>query len=151
MTDGTEPRVVTDAGTLSETYVAAIQHDLVDLEGATPVGVVRRPPGWFHGAVPENVRDLGPPDDLLDEVHERREDLAMAGMCEEGAHNAAWEEVDFEARYREYLENDDAATAALDGLRERLRDGEDIALVCFEADDKRCHRHTLVEVLREEV
>ena len=136
-------------GTVSETYVAAIQHDLVDLEGATPVGVVRRPTGWFHGVVAENVPELGPPPDLLDEVKERQEDLAMAGMCDTGAHNAAWEETDFEARYREHVASDPDAQAALESLRERVRDGEDVALVCFEGDDKRCHRHAAREMFLE--
>jgi uncharacterized protein YeaO (DUF488 family) len=136
-------------GTVEETYVAAVQHGLVDLEGATPVGVVRKPTGWFHGVVEENVRELGPPEGLLAEIDERREDLAMAGMCDTGAHNTAWEETDFEERYRAYLAEDADAQAALEALRERVRDGEDVALVCYEADDKRCHRHALREVLRE--
>jgi hypothetical protein len=135
------------AGTVSETYVAAIQHDLVDLGGATAVGVVRRPSGWFHGSVDENHPELGPPEDLLDETKRRQEDFAMAGMCESGAHNAAWEETNFEERYREYINTDADATSALDALRERLRDGEDIVLVCFEPDDKRCHRDILVGLL----
>ncbi|MFT4884049.1 MAG: hypothetical protein ACI8U4_001562, partial [Natronomonas sp.] len=42
------------SGSVSETYVAAIQHDLVDLDGATAVGVVRQPTGWFYGSVDEN-------------------------------------------------------------------------------------------------
>lgn len=134
-------------GTLSETYVAAIQHDLVDLGDATAVGVVRRPTGWFHAAVDENVRELGPPEDLLEEVTARREDLAMAGMCDSGAHNAAWEETDFAARYREYLETDADAQEMVERLRDRIEDGEDVTLVCFEGEDKRCHRHTLLDVL----
>jgi uncharacterized protein YeaO (DUF488 family) len=136
-------------GTVDETYVAAIQHDLVDLEGATPVGVVRRPTGWFHGVVEENVPELGPPPDLLEDVKTTQEEFSMAGMCDSGAHNAAWEETDFETRYAEYLETDDGAQGALADLRDRLRDGEDVALVCFEGDDKRCHRHRLREVLLE--
>lgn len=37
---------------LQDTYVAALQHGLVDLaEEATLVGVVRRPTGWFRSAV----------------------------------------------------------------------------------------------------
>jgi uncharacterized protein YeaO (DUF488 family) len=137
------------AGSLTETYAAAIQHDLVDLEGATPVGVVRRPPGWFHAAVAENHRELGPPESLLEETKERQEDLRMAGMGETGAHNAAFEESDFAERYREYLGEDPDAQAAISSLDDRVREGEDIALVCFEADDKACHRHALLEVLRD--
>lgn len=138
-------------GKVSETYVAAIQHDLVDLEEATPVGVVRRPTGWFHGVVTENLRELGPPETLLDELSQRREDFAMGGMCDEGAHNAAWEETEFAERYQQYLDSDATAAAAIERLQNRLRDGEDIVLVCFEADGKRCHRHRLCEMLRETV
>ena len=72
-------------------------------------------------------------------------------MCETGAHDAAFEEVDFDSRYREHLRADDDAGAALAALRERVSDGEDIALICFEADDKRCRRHALREVLLDSV
>ena len=35
-------------GTLTDTYVAALQHDLADVPAdATPVGVVRKPTPWF--------------------------------------------------------------------------------------------------------
>lgn len=139
------------AGTVTETYAAALQHDLVDLEGATPVGVVRRPPGWFHATVAENHRELGPPDHLLDETKERQDEFQMAGMCETGAHNAAFEETDFAERYRAYLRDDSEAREELESLRERVRAGEDLALVCFEGDDKACHRHALLEVLREDL
>ena len=136
------------AGWLTETYAAAIRHDLVDLEGATPVGGVRRPPGWFHAQVEENHRELGPPGDLLDETKERQAELQQAGTGETAAHNAAFEETDFAERYRTYLDDDPDALAALDALADRVRAGEDVALVCFEADDKACHRHTLLAVLR---
>jgi hypothetical protein len=65
------------AGTLSDTYVAAIQHDLVDLpEDAYRLGVVRKPTPWFHGAVDDNERALGPPASLLDEMATREDELA---------------------------------------------------------------------------
>jgi hypothetical protein len=139
------------AGAVTETYAAAIQHDMVDLDGATPVGVVRRPPGWFHALVAENHRELGPPDPLLDEAKEKQDALQIAGMCDTGAHNAAFEETDFAVRYRRYLEDESDARAAIASLGARVRDGEDVSLVCFEADDKACHRHTLLEVLRDGV
>ena len=136
------------AGSLSETYAAAIRHDQVALDGATPVGVVRRPPGWFHAQVEENIRELGPPEALLDETKERQADLDQAGKGETAAHNAAFEETDFAERYRTYLRDDPDARTALEALADRVRAGEDVAVVCFEADDKACHRHTLLEVLR---
>jgi hypothetical protein len=137
------------AGSLTETYAAAIRHDLVDLEGATPVGVVRRPPGWFHAQVEENHRELGPPGDLLDSTKERQADLQQAGRGETAVHNAAFEEIYFAERYRSYLGEDPDAGATLEALADRVRAGEDIALVCFEGDDKACHRHTLLDVLRD--
>lgn len=136
-------------GTIDETYVAALQHELVSLSGEEHlVGVVRRPTGWFRGAVDENRPDLGPPEALLDEVQARKDDLQMRGMCEEGAHNAAWEETDFAARYREYLDDSPEAQAAVDGLAARVRNGEDVVLVCYEGEGKRCHRHLLEERLK---
>ncbi|MDS0258199.1 DUF488 domain-containing protein [Haloarcula sp. S1CR25-12] len=140
------------SGAVRETYAAAIQHDLTDLDGEeTLVGVVREPTGWFHAAVDENVPELGPPKPLLDETKQRAEDLQMQGLCEEGAHNAAWDETEFERRYGTYLTRDDDAQRAVEELAARVRGGETVALVCFEGDRKRCHRTLLQERLRERI
>jgi len=138
--------------TVDETYVAAIQHELVEFEGDEHLaGVVRRPTGWFRASVDENYPALGPPESLLSTVKEREEDFKMQGMCDEGAHNAAWDDTDFDRRYREYLEESEAAQSRLSSLAERVRDGQPVVLVCFEGDSKQCHRHHLVERLRERV
>lgn len=136
------------AGDLFDTYVAALQHELVDLpDGTRLVGVVRSPTPWFHGSVDENRPTLGPPKALLDEFAEREASFKLDGLCDEGAHNAAWEELDFERRYREYLDTDDPRAEMAD-LLALLADCEDVALVCFEnTDQKRCHR----TILREEL
>ncbi|QLG48628.1 DUF488 domain-containing protein [Natrinema halophilum] len=138
-------------GTLADTYVAAIQHDLADLPAdTTRVGVVRRPTSWFHAAVDENQPALGPPADLLESMRHREEDMKMQGLCEEGAHNAAWDQVGFEEAYREHLETEAKAQAALATLEDRLAAGESVALVCYEnTEKKRCHRTILREVLEE--
>ncbi|MFU8869642.1 DUF488 family protein [Natronococcus sp.] len=138
-------------GTLADTYVAAIQHDLADLPaGTTRVGVVRKPAPWFHAAVDENVPELGPPGDLLEEIRTAEDDLKIQGLCDEGAHNAAWDQVDFGERYREHLEESPEAKAALEELAARLEDGESLALVCYEnTEKKRCHRTILRERLEE--
>lgn len=136
-------------GSLTDTYVAALQHDLVDVPAETTrVGVVRKPTRWFHGVVDENRPALGPPTALLEDAKDREESFAMEGLCDEEAHNAAWEAVDFEARYREYLETDANARAEIDDLQTLLDDGEDVALVCYEnTDQKRCHRTILRDLL----
>jgi uncharacterized protein YeaO (DUF488 family) len=138
-------------GEVRETYHAALQHDLVDLDGDERlVGVVRRPTPWFT-QVDENRPELGPPEDLLEAAKARTEALKRRGICDEEAHDAAWDEVDFAERYGEYVRADDAADAALTDLADRVRDGETVVLVCYEGDDKRCHRRLLVDVLRERV
>ncbi|QLK26856.1 DUF488 domain-containing protein [Natrinema zhouii] len=139
-------------GTLTDTYVAAIQHELVDLPAdTTRVGVVRQPTPWFHAAVDENIPALGPPTDLLESMRDVEEDMKMQGLCEEGAHNAAWDQVGFGEAYREYLESDDEAQAAVAALDDRLSSGESLALVCFEnTEKKRCHRTILGEFLEAE-
>ncbi|WP_394348671.1 DUF488 family protein [Halovivax sp.] len=136
-------------GTLHDTYVAALQHGLADLpEDATRVGVVRTPTAWFHGVVDENVPALGPPTGLLEETKRAKEDLKRRGICDEEAHNAAWERVDFGDRYRTYLAESAAARGAADALSARLADGETLALVCYEnTAKKRCHRTILARAL----
>ncbi|MFA9504251.1 DUF488 domain-containing protein [Natrinema sp. H-ect1] len=136
-------------GTLTDTYVAAIQHDLAELPAdATRVGVVRRPTSWFHAAVDKNLPELGPPEPLLESMRDAEEDMKIQGLCEEGAHNAAWDQVGFGEAYRDHLESDDSARAAIETLSERLAAGESLALVCYEnTEKKRCHRTILREYL----
>jgi uncharacterized protein YeaO (DUF488 family) len=138
------------SGAVRDTYVAALQHDLVSFEGdVSLVGVVREPTGWFQAAVDENIPELGPPADLLAETKQRAEDFEMQGLCAEGAHNAAWDETAFAARYRTHLDESDAAQRALDRLRGRIEGGETVVLVCFEGEGKRCHRTILRERLEQ--
>jgi hypothetical protein len=139
-------------GEIRETYHAALTHDLVDHPGAARrVGVGRRPTGWFGAALDENRPALGPPEDLLEETKAAAERMASEGLDETPAHNLAWEDTDFERRYREHLATDEAADRALAELASWVADGETVVLVCFEAEDKRCHRHLLVEVLADHV
>ena len=74
----------------------------------------------------------------------------MQGLCEEGAHNAAWDETGFEEAYRESLKDSSEAQAALEDLESRLVEGESLALVCYEnTEKKRCHRTILRDRLEE--
>lgn len=129
------------------TYAAALQHDQADVpDEATRVGIVRRPLPWFAGAVDENRTALGPPPSLLDDFQDRAEALEEDGLDDVEAHNRAWDEVDYDARYRDHLEEGEAADV-LDELARRLREGEAVALVCYEAPEKRCHRSLVADAL----
>lgn len=136
-------------GRVSDTYVAALQHDTADVPAsATRLGVVRRPTPWFWGQVDANEPALAPPADLLDETKARQEALEAEGVDGADAHNRAMDDVDFEARYLAYLDDSADALEALASLRERLDAGEDVALVCYEnTEAKRCHRTLLRERL----
>lgn len=140
---------MTTSDLLGDTYIAALQHDIVVVPSeATLVGVVRRPTGWFRTTVDENYPMLGPPEDLLDKFKQQQEDFKLQGMCDEGAHNAAWDEIEFADRYQSYLTETSAAQEALADLTGRLNDGEHLVLVCFEnTDQKRCHRTLLKDHL----
>ena len=133
------------AGTLTDTYVAALRHGTADVpEGAVKLGVVRKPTPWFHSAVDENVPALSPPADLIDETKARQEALEAEGLGDAEAHNRAMDDVDFDGRYRAYLDDSADARAAIDDVRDRLAAGEDVALVCYEnTENKRCHRTLL--------
>lgn len=137
---------------LDHTYVAAIQNDLVDLEGATAVGVVRKPTPWFYGAVDLNKPALGPPVDLLDEFKDRHEDLKMRGLCDKEAHNTAWKETNLEKRYLDYLEDSGEAQEATDVVVNLLEQHEDVYLVCYEnTENKKCHRVPLKQWIESRV
>lgn len=138
-------------GTITETYVAAVQHGLVDFEeGTRLIGVVRQPTRWFNPQVDENIPALGPPPDLFEDFRQRKDALVDEGFDDEAAHNTAWRDVDYDDRYRHHLETSEEAITAVEDLLDRVRKGTDIALVCYEnTDDKRCHRIALRDYLEE--
>ncbi|MFC6988426.1 DUF488 family protein [Haloplanus sp. GCM10025708] len=133
---------------LREASADALYHGLVEFpDGTARIGVVRRPTRAVLAVVDENRPELGPPESLLDEFTAERDDLKMRGLCEEGAHNAAWENVSFDRRYADYLDASEAAREALADLRRRRDDGEELALVGESGEKKRSHRAILRERL----
>jgi uncharacterized protein YeaO (DUF488 family) len=134
------------------TYAAALQHDQAEVHGeADLVGIVRRPLPWFSGIVDENVAALGPPPELLETFRDRAQAREDVGLDDVTAHNEAWDEVDYEVRYKSHLESGEDARKALAALARRLEAGGEIALVCYEAPEKACHRHLLADTLADEV
>ncbi|MFB6086852.1 MAG: DUF488 family protein [Halodesulfurarchaeum sp.] len=134
-----------ERGRLRDTYAAALQHDLVDLDGdEVRIGVVRRPLPWLLGQVDENRSALGPPPALLDAVKQRHEELQEQGVPDAEAHNRALEAVDYRERYLEHLQNSPAAQEEIADIEEVLDSGTDVVLVCYEnTEEKRCHRTIL--------
>ena len=78
----------------------------------------------------EHLRDLGTPLEIRAEFR--------AGNLDDGRR-----------RYREYLQTDDAAIADLDTLARRAAE-QPTAIICFERDERTCHRLVVCEELERE-
>lgn len=129
---------------LDDTYVAALQHELVDPGDAHLMGVVRKPTPWLCGEVDENRRALGPPESLLDGFRRRKDELVEGGVDDAEAHRRVWRESGFEDRYLGYLESSEAASAAVEDIVDLLESGRSVCLVCYEnTEEKPCHREAL--------
>jgi hypothetical protein len=109
------------------------------------VGVTRSPPGWFRRRVDRTEPAAGLTGELTAALDRRRRELRMRGLCAEGAHNAAWEELGVDSRYRETLSREAARTA----LRSVASVEQPVVLATTRRPGFRCHRGVLADVLRE--
>lgn len=110
----------------------------------TYVGVFRR--GEGDDVVDERVEALAPPEELfyqwLSLRDQYRDDRALTTVQ---AHEKALRDVSYRPRYQDHLKTDTDAQRALDRLTERVRDGENIILVCYCTEDRWCHREPVTE------
>ena len=107
------------------------------------IGVVRSPPGWFRRRVDACDTELGLSAETRAALDDRRRDLRLQGLCEVGAHNAAWAELAVDDRYRARLRSDPARgqVAAL-----ASREGP-VVLATDRRPGFRCHREVLADAL----
>lgn len=134
-------------GRLRDTYHAALQHqhdepgdeDLV-------LAVVDEQMYGIQKYTDEHWPVLSPPTHALHEFKD---------LADEIGHNEAIDELDFDSRYRNHVQEDTDVQAAMDAVIDELENGRDVWLVCYEnTDDKFCHRTVLqdeIEARREEV
>lgn len=117
--------------------------------GDTTIAVVRKPSDTGIDAVcDEWCPELGMPEQALSDYWELRsayEDNQY--VSNHDAANRAFNEAELTERFEEYVRTTDEAQEALDKLVERLDAGENITLVCFESDGKKCHRHILMQMI----
>jgi hypothetical protein len=127
-----------------------VRAENADPVGGDPVwvGVVRSPPGWFERHVDGSHPALGLPSETRETLERRRRDLRMQGLCAEGAHNAAWEELDVDGRYRDHLSNaaNGEVRDALDSLAAFVEAGR-VVVATDRRPGFRCHRTVLSSVL----
>jgi hypothetical protein len=135
-----------------ETAHAVAVRSRVDGVGNEPaeepvwLGVVRSPPAWFRRRVDEQRPELGVPAATQEALDRRRRDLRMQGLCAVGAHNAAWAELNVDARYRSEVAGD--AADVISSLASR---GRPVVLATDRQPGARCHREVLAALLRERV
>lgn len=126
------------------TYFSAISHEKVRPSPRSAVfGVVRNPFEWVEDVVDRNIPALAPPEPLLSAY--KRVEEAAEERDEPNPPEIAWRSVDFEDRYRAHLSRSDVEQP-LSTLREFARQ-RPVWLVCYEADEKWCHRRLLAERL----
>jgi hypothetical protein len=134
---------------LSDTYLGALDRDGADVPpDSRLVGVPARSSLRLRATVDELRPALAPPPALLDDHADAAAAFRVDGLCESGAHNAAWGRVDFAERYRDHLATDADARTAIDAVGGDLAAGVNVVLVGPEAVRKlRSHRTVLRAVI----
>jgi len=119
-------------------------------ELGTLIAVVQDPTGGIVDVCDEFYRELGMPQNYLNQLREKRNKLPDS-LTDTETHNTAVKQVQLEAKYREYVQNSDAAKKRITQISNRIQNGETITLVCFEKPPKWCHRYVLQDVIKTKI
>jgi len=112
------------------------------------IAVVSRPTEKIQKVTDQIMPALGMPDTLLEKYLQKRSQYRLNdGITEPG--DTAYTDLELDSRYREYIQESSEAQACIDEIITRLESGEHITLVCFEESGKKCHRHVLLDMIRE--
>ena len=92
--------------------------------------------------------ELAPSEELLrDFNHHKKHFVGGCGYASDVHY--AWQKSEYEKRFRAQITQDPRALARLRELAERATT-RDIFLICYEGEDKPCHRHLLLQIAKEE-
>lgn len=117
----------------------------------TYLGMVKRLPPGAEVVLVMRGRgndELAPSAELFREFTEAKKGFTPESGYPSPVHYA-WEKSDYERRFRAQILGDPRALARLKELSERARE-RDVYLVCYEGDDKPCHRRLLLAIAEEE-
>lgn len=143
-------------GSLDESHIDVVQAEYEsdqrslsdfceDEQQPTTIAVVSKP-GKLTEYCDEWVPHLGMPEQYL-----KRYRQYLAGYKTNSAvddpYRRAWIDAELEKEYFRHVRTSEQAQKAISGIVSRLRDGEDITLVCFEKPSQPCHRHLLIEMI----
>lgn len=121
--------------------------DSTKKDSETAIAVISDPTGGIVEVSDEYMPSLGMPEEILNEFRKTRAELDIDDDIER--HNTAASQVKLEERYKKHLKENEDATKKVTELSERVQNGEDITLVCFEKQPKWCHRHILKEQVKQ--
>jgi len=93
--------------------------------------------------------ELAPSKELLDDYKRQEAECAKSVKDSTEAAWCAYEAVDYERRFRALIEGNPTSLERLKRLSEESR-ARDIFLVCYEGEDKPCHRKLLLKIAEEE-
>lgn len=142
-------------GRVSETNFAELADDYEESQATlgeygtstpTRVAVVSKVDEADRQMVDEWLPSLGMPEEILSKFHRRRSEYRRNSAVDD-PHNRAYDELDLDSLYREYVQESTNVQRTINQLVERVKSGEEITLVCFEGDDERCHRHLLQQMI----
>jgi uncharacterized protein YeaO (DUF488 family) len=134
---------------VKDTYLSKIKTDFKDQSqlfdysedepSYTKIAVVRQRANGIGYVTDEHMPEVAPPYDLLQDFWGKKYNT-------NATHNQAWDKVNFEERYRDYMEQS-IPQEALESLIQRIKDGERVTLVCYEKPNQKCHRKILKEII----
>lgn len=87
---------------------------------------------------------LAPSETLLTAFMEAKKSWMAKGLTELEARKKAWEEVDYEDRFRREILNNPKAMGKLKEIR-KLAEEKDVYLICYEKEPP-CHRFILLDL-----
>lgn len=92
--------------------------------------------------------ELAPSKRLLDEFNAAKEQCSKLEADPVKAYECAWRQSDYERRFREEILKSPRSMARLERLAKESEE-RDIFLICYEAEDKPCHRRLLLSIAEE--
>jgi hypothetical protein len=103
----------------------------------------------FFGARKRGKDEIAPPEDLFNDFDKAKKRLEKEfGKGSMEAHNEAFQDCNYERRFREYIIRNPSALKKLEQIsKESL--SKDISLACYERTAKACHRRILLRIAEE--
>lgn len=119
--------------------------DFNETDDSTKIAVTTQPKD-LDKFCDEVREELGMPERHLNRYWQYRSGFETNSAVDNPAERA-FEEARLDYWYRRHIQCSEDAQNALSELVSRLRNGEDITLVCFEESSEPCHRHILMELI----